>query len=139
MKQKTPENFEEKNKENNFKQAEIGLIPEDWEVVRLGEVAKIKLGRTPERKEKKYWKNGVIPWVKIQDLNNSIIYSTSEKISEIAFKEKFRRKFIPKGTLLLSFKLTIGKVGILGIDAVHHEGIASLFVNEKIINNKFLF
>ena len=124
---------------SEFKHTEVGLIPEDWEVVRLGEIAKIKLGRTPERKEKRYWQNGIIPWVKIQDLNNGFIYDTSEKISKIAFKEKFRSKFIPKGTLLLSFKLTIGRVGILGIDAVHHEGIASLFLNENKVNKKFLF
>ncbi|MCR8487039.1 MAG: restriction endonuclease subunit S [candidate division WOR-3 bacterium] len=126
-------------KGNGFKETEIGLIPEDWEVVRLGEVAHIKLGSTPERKEKKYWENGSIPWVKIQDLNNSVIYDTSEKISDIAFKEKFKGKFVPKGTLLLSFKLSIGKVGILGIDAVHHEGIASLFLKEEIVSKKFLF
>jgi type I restriction enzyme S subunit len=123
----------------NFKQTEIGLIPEDWEVVRLGEVGEIKLGRTPERKEKKYWEEGVIPWVKIQDLNNRIIYDTSEKISNVAFKEIFKEKFVPKGTLLLSFKLTIGKVGILSIDAVHHEGIASLFLNEEKASKEYLF
>jgi type I restriction enzyme S subunit len=123
----------------NFKQTEIGLIPEDWEVVRLGEVGEIKLGRTPERKEKKYWEEGVIPWVKIQDLNNRIIYDTSEKISNVAFKEIFKEKFVPKGTLLLSFKLTIGKVGILSIDAVHHEGIASLFLKEKKASKEYLF
>ncbi len=122
-----------------LKETEIGLIPKSWEVVRLGEVAEIKLGRTPERKEKKYWQDGSIPWVKIQDLNNGIIYDTSEKISEIAFKEKFKGEFVPKGTLLLSFKLTIGKVGILGIDAVHHEGIASLCLKEEIVSKKFLF
>jgi len=121
------------------KQTEIDIIPEDWEVARLGDVAEIKLGRTPERKEKKYWEKGEIPWVKIHDLNNSLIYDTSEKISEIAFKEKFKDHFVPKGTLLLSFKLTIGRVGILGIDAVHHEGIASLFLNEEKVNKSFLF
>jgi type I restriction enzyme S subunit len=108
-------------------------------VVRLGEVGEIKLGRTPERKEKKYWEEGVIPWVKIQDLNNRIIYDTSEKISNVAFKEIFKEKFVPKGTLLLSFKLTIGKVGILSIDAVHHEGIASLFLKEKKASKEYLF
>ncbi|MGB9807687.1 MAG: restriction endonuclease subunit S [Thermosulfidibacteraceae bacterium] len=121
------------------KETEIGLIPKSWEVVRLKDIAKIKLGRTPERKEKKYWENGSIPWVKISDLNNSVIYYTSENISNTAFKEKFKEEFIPKGTLLFSFKLTIGKVGILGIDAVHHEGIASLFVKEDRANKKFLF
>ncbi|PMQ02374.1 MAG: restriction endonuclease [Dictyoglomus sp. NZ13-RE01] len=121
------------------KETEIGLIPKSWEVVRLGEVAVLNLGRTPDRSIKKYWENGSIPWVKIQDLNNNIIYDTSEKISDIAFKEKFGNKFVPQGTILLSFKLTIGRVGILGIDAVHHEGIVSLFLNEDKVNKEFLF
>lgn len=49
MAQETFEKFFEKlegeNKENNFKQTEIGLIPEDWEVVRLGEVAYFETGK----------------------------------------------------------------------------------------------
>ena len=114
-------------------------LPENWKVVRLGRVAEIVLGKTPHRKRKDYWDNGTIPWVKIQDMTNAIIKNTSEKITNKAFEEVFHNTFIPKGTLLMSFKLTIGKTAFLGIDAVHNEAIASIFPNINLVDKKYLF
>ena len=55
------------------------------------------------------------------------VSSSKEKISEIALNEKFAGKLIPRGTLLMSFKLTVGKTSILDVDAVHNEAIISIF------------
>ena len=55
------------------------------------------------------------------------VYETKEKISETSYKEYFNSSLSPKGTLLMSFKLTVGRVSILGIDAVHNEAIVSIF------------
>ncbi|MDK2864883.1 MAG: type restriction enzyme subunit [Thermotogota bacterium] len=114
-------------------------LPETWKVVRLGRVAEIVLGKTPHRKNKEYWDNGVIPWVKIQDMTNKVIYDTSEKISKKAFKEVFHNNLIPKGTLIMSFKLTIGRTAFLGVDAVHNEAIVSIFPNPDLIDKNYLF
>jgi len=114
-------------------------LPESWKVMRLGRVAEIVLGKTPHRKRKDYWDNGTIPWVKIQDMTNATIKDTSEKITNKAFEGVFRNTFIPKGTLLMSFKLTIGKTAFLGIDAVHNEAIASIFPNVNLVDKKYLF
>ncbi|MCL4079012.1 restriction endonuclease subunit S [Coriobacteriia bacterium Es71-Z0120] len=122
-----------------LQETEIGPIPAHWQVVRLEEVAQLKLGRTPARKEKRYWQQGEFPWVSISDLNNGIIKDTKEKISQEAFDEVFGNTFVPEDTLLLSFKLTIGKVGILGIPAVHNEAIASIFPEEARAVKDFLF
>ena len=46
-----------------YKETELGLLPKEWEVVRLGKLIYYNLGRTPPRKELKYWKDGEIPWV----------------------------------------------------------------------------
>lgn len=125
--------------ENGLKEMEIASTPEDWQVWKLGDVADLKLGHTPARKETRYWHNGIIPWIKVQDLNNAVVSMSSEAISLEAFAEIFKGRFIPRGTLLLSFKLTIGKVGVLGIDAVHNEAIASVFPQEHIAEREFLF
>jgi len=114
-------------------------LPENWKVVRLGRVAEIVLGKTPHRKRKDYYDNGIIPWVKIQDMNEKVIADTSEKISAKAFHEVFHDVLIPKGTLLMSFKLTIGKTSFLGIDAVHNEAIVSIFPKLNLVDKNYLF
>jgi type I restriction enzyme S subunit len=114
-------------------------LPETWKVVRLGMVADIILGKTPHRKRRDYWDKGTIPWVKIQDMTHKVIMDTSEKITSKAFQEIFCNNFIPKGTLLMSFKLTIGRTAFLGIDAVHNEAIVSIFPNENLVDKRYLF
>lgn len=116
-------------------------IPEYWEWVRFGELVNYKMGKTPQRSDDKYWRDDYY-WVSIADMiPNSYIDGTKEKISTVALKEKFNGTLVPKGTLLMSFKLTVGRVSILNIDAVHNEAIISIYPYgdlDNIIRN-FLF
>jgi len=113
--------------ETSFKTTEIGEIPADWEAVKLGELANIQIGRTPARKEKESWENGSFPWVSISDMKPfGTITETKEKISNYAL-EKYFKNVSRAGTLLMSFKLTIGRTSILAIDAVHNEAIVSIY------------
>lgn len=102
-------------------------IPDSWEWVRFNSVVNFTLGKTPERDNKSYWGDDY-RWVSISDMNDKCtLNTTKEAISALGFKSKFNNVLSPKGTLLMSFKLTIGKVSILGIDAVHNEAIISIF------------
>ena len=117
-------------------------IPETWTWIRFKNLVEFSLGKTPERSNSEYWKPADIPWVSIADMNDkSILLSTKEHISAKALNEKFGAKLSPKGTLIMSFKLTIGKVSILGIDAVHNEAIISIYpyLNEENIVRDFLY
>lgn len=114
-------------------------LPEGWTVVLLESIAEPKLGKTPARNEPRYWENGSIPWVAIADLKNKPLRETKEKVSAEAFDEVFRQRLSPKGTLLLSFKLTIGKVAILDVDAAHNEAIASIMINSEDCSKQYLF
>jgi len=122
-----------------LKESEIGLIPEHWGVVRLGDIVNFKIGRTPPRKNKDYWTNGKYYWVSISDMKNPYINNTSEMVSEKAHKEIFKEKLTPAGTLLMSFKLTIGRTAILNVDAYHNEAIISIYPKENKVLKEFLF
>ena len=88
--------------------------------MRLPHIVNFELGKTPDRHTEKFWSNGIYPWFSISDMKDKkVIFESKEKISEVAFNEKFNRKLSPKGTLLMSFKLTLGRTSILGMDAVH--------------------
>ncbi|MBM3298390.1 MAG: restriction endonuclease subunit S [Deltaproteobacteria bacterium] len=103
-------------------------IPREWVWAQLNQIVAFDIGKTPRTKESRYWEDDGIPWVSISDLiHRGIVTDTSRKVSELAVEEVFRNPIVPKGTLLMSFKLTVGKVSILGIDAYHNEAIISIF------------
>jgi Restriction endonuclease S subunits len=129
---------EEEAEKVELKETEIGLIPKHWEVVRVGEVAKFKIGRTPPRNVKEYWEDGKYFWVSIADMRNAYIYNTNEKVSEKAYKEIFKGNIVPAGTLLMSFKLTIGRTAFLMVDGFHNEAIVSIYPKEQVLK-EFLF
>ena len=86
------------------------------------------MGKTPDRGNKKYWNENTIPWVSISDmLPSQHIKTTKEKISQLALNDIFKKKISPKGTLLMSFKLTVGRTSIIDFDAVHNEAIISIY------------
>ena len=116
-------------------------IPDSWCWVRFPHIVNFALGKTPDRHTDKYWNNGVYPWFSIADMQDKkIIETAKEKISTIALSEKFNNMFSPKGTLLMSFKLTVGRTSILGVDAVHNEAIISIFpyVSKNNITRDYL-
>lgn len=102
-------------------------IPDSWEWIRFGELVSYNMGKTPPRAEAQWWGNDV-PWVSIADMPESgHITQTKERVSIDAISGKFSEKISKAGTLLMSFKLTVGRVSILDIDAVHNEAIISIY------------
>ena len=111
-------------------------IPDNWQWARFGEIVDFNIGKTPPRADASYWGKD-IPWISIADMpENGIVNATKEKISQKAFDEKFKSKICTRGTLIMSFKLTVGRCSILGIDAVHNEAIISI---NPIIDNDRIF
>ncbi len=108
-------------------------IPHGWTSSTLSKECEIKIGGTPRRNVPEYW-NGDNPWVSIADMNKDIIVDTKEKITDIGVTNS-NVKLISQGTILLSFKLTIGKAVKAGIDLYTNEAITAL----EIKNHDRLF
>src|SRR5690554_5058820 len=115
-------------------------IPKKWAWVKFGDLVDFKMGKTPERGNPIYWGNDV-PWISTADMNNqSFIIETKEKVSNNALESIFKEQISPKGTLIMSFKLTVGRTSILGIDALHNEAIISIFPKkEPDTQKKYLY
>ncbi|ETI98196.1 MAG: restriction endonuclease subunit S [Veillonella sp.] len=100
-------------------------IPTAWKWVKLGNVINYFMGKTPPRAEPEWWGRD-IPWISISDMSDyGFIKMSKELVSTKAINEKFTR-ISRAGTLLMSFKLTVGRTSILDTDAVHNEAIISI-------------
>ena len=116
-------------------------IPESWKWGRFGELVFFNIGKTPPRAEAQWWGTDV-PWVSIADMPESgHILSTKERVTSAAISEKFAGRTAKAGTLLMSFKLTVGRVSILDVDAVHNEAIISIYpyADKETIIRDYLF
>lgn len=118
-------------------------IPDNWAWTKFGAIASLRSGKTPPRAEPIWWgdKNDV-PWVSIADMiADGHVSKTKEFISQAGFKEKFKEAISPAGTMIMSFKLTVGRVSYLDIDALHNEAIISIFPfkDENNILQSYLF
>jgi len=103
-------------------------LPKKWAWARFGEVTEFEVGKTPATKEESYWTMGSHSWVSISDMKDGgTITSTARHITDVAVKRVFRKPPVETGTLLMSFKLTLGKVSLLGAPAYHNEAIISVY------------
>ena len=126
------------NKQINLSANKKTVIISKWQVLNLGSVVDVKIGGTPARENASYF-NGNNLWVSISEMKGKIITDTKEKISDAGVK-KSNVKLIPKGTTLLSFKLSIGKTAIAGKDLYTNEAIAGLIPKDKnVITDEYLY
>jgi type I restriction enzyme S subunit len=111
-----------------------------WEIKKLGEVCEIELGKTPYRGDKSFWDTEKLSnniWLSIADLLNSegdIILDGKEYITNKAVKQC---KIVKQGTLLVSFKLTLGRMAFAGVDLYTNEAIAALTIRKDINLDKY--
>lgn len=91
---------------------------------KLEDLFDLQMGKTPSRNNSDYWSDGVYDWISIKDLSNSEKYitDTKEKLPEVAVEES-GIKPIPENTVVMSFKLSIGKVAITSTTMYSNEAI----------------
>lgn len=122
-----------------MKQTEIGLIPDDWEVKRLGDSVDILRGGSPRPIENYLTTNADgINWIKIGDVkpNDKYIRKTEEKIIP---EGKSRSREVKKGDFILSNSMSFGRPYILAIDGCIHDGWLTIQKYAETFDKEFLY
>ena len=113
---------------------------ENWKTVRLGDIFDLQMGKTPDRKKLDYFQ-GSHKWISIADISKSEKYisETKEYLTDDAIASS-GIKSIPKDTLIMSFKLSIGKTAITSDEMYSNEAIMAFLSNGKYeTDNSFLY
>lgn len=120
--------------ETLFRQWFVEDAKDDWEEGKLGDITDVAIGRTPPRKETHWFSENPndIKWVSIKDMGNDgvFIFQTSEYL-HLKTVQNFKIPIIPQDTVILSFKMTVGRVAITTENMVSNEAIAQFKFNSN--------
>ena len=128
---------------NGYKQTELGVIPEDWDVKEFAEVMDgFSSGQTPYRAKPEFYK-GDIPWITSGELNYNIITDTKEKITIEGVQDALL-KTIPKGTFLIAITGleaagTRGSCATTGIVATTNQSCMALYPKKGLLTTLYLY
>ncbi|MBA3341496.1 MAG: restriction endonuclease subunit S [Gemmatimonadaceae bacterium] len=106
----------------------LGDVPEHWEVERLGRIAMVFNGTTPSRMEPAYWLGGTIPWLSSGKVNDYVVETPSELVTERALRE-CSMSIVPKGAVIIGLVgqgKTRAKAAILGINTCINQNLAAI-------------
>ena len=111
-----------------YKQTSLGILPQEWEVVRLGEVGDIVGGGTPDTTNSAFW-NGEIAWISSSDIDEESIYKISIRrfINEFAIKNS-ATNLIPAKSVLIISRVGVGKVAVNEIPLCTSQDTQSLIL-----------
>ena len=117
-------------------------IPKGWEILRANQLFDITIGKTPDRKIFEYFSNIPecnYPWISISDMRSAstFVFKTKEYLTFNAVN-KCNVKIIPKNTVLVSFKLTVGQVAITTSDMCTNEAIAH-FTTDNTTMREYIY
>lgn len=113
-------------------------MDETWPTKQLAELADVIIGRTPPRAEPRFWtKDLTRPFCTITDMTRRMVAPSREGVTEEAEAAGKARR-VPAGSLLMSFKLTIGKVGFAAVDLFPNEAIAWLRCDSDLMLDEYL-
>ena len=108
-------------------------IPEGWSVSKVEEIAQTYSGGTPNSSNEEYYKNGTIPWINSGELNNPIITSTSNYITQLGL-DNSSAKLYPINTILVAlYGATAGKVSLLTFSASSNQAICGVIPSKSFL------
>jgi type I restriction enzyme S subunit len=120
---------------HGYKQTEVGVIPDDWEIRSVERFGDVITGGTPSTSESMYW-NGEFAWVTPTDISNHRDIFTSERCISIYGMKVIRT--LPANTVLVTCIASIGKNAILRVIGACNQQINAIIPNHKH-NVEFLY
>lgn len=97
-------------------------------------------GGTPSRNNlERYYEGGTIPWIKSGELRESVINQAEEHVTDAALKES-SIKLVPAGAILLAmYGATVGRLGILGIEATTNQAVCHIVPDPKVADTQYIY
>lgn len=118
------------------KETDIGAIPESWDIVGLGRVAKVGNGSTPRRSNPAYWNEGKIPWLNSGKIHEAVIDSADQFVTELAAKE-CHLPLVKAGSVLVAITgqgKTLGNAAMVTFDSTINQHLAyAQFTTDQMI------
>jgi len=106
----------------------------------LGDFCETGSGTTPSREfQGRYYTQGTIPWVKSGELRESLIMKSEEHVTEAALRETGLRLVSPGTILLAMYGATVGRLGILGVEATTNQAICHIVPDRRRADSRYLF
>jgi type I restriction enzyme, S subunit len=122
-----------------YKQTEVGIIPEDWEVKKIGGVADVYRGASPRPIDNPIWfdEKSSVGWVRISDVTKSgmTLQETTQRLSELGIRYS---RYVPRGSLIMSICATVGRPITTEIDVCIHDGFV-VFENLRVFQAYFYY
>jgi type I restriction enzyme S subunit len=113
-------------------------LPKSWQVKSLGEIAEIVTGGTPSTAIKEYWEGGDIPWLNSGELNQGMVTSSSNYITQLGLKNSVA-KLMPPDTILIALTgATTGRIGYLTFKACANQSVTGILPSANH-DPKFLY
>lgn len=111
-------------RETKFKKTDIGLIPEDWEIMSISKLFDLGNGYTPSKAVSVFWNNGNIPWFRIEDIRNNgnVLNDSILHITQLAVKGKL----FPANSFIISTSATVGEYAYVTVPYIANQRFVCL-------------
>ena len=128
---------------DGFDESTLGLVPSGWRATTMNDVSVVGIGKTPPRKEPQWFSESAddIRWVSIRDMgiSGAFISQTSEYLTAESI-DRFNVRLVPNNTVLLSFKMTIGRVALTDGEVTTNEAIAHFKLDgQSPLTSEFIY
>lgn len=140
MKKPKKNYWEERSRMSNIPKLRFPEFSGEWEEKRIQDFAECCAGATPDTKKDEYWIDGTIPWMSSGEVNNTFIYSTEKKITQLGY-DKTSTKLLPSNTVVIALAgqgKTRGTVAITRIELCTNQSLCAVLPDINL-NSEYLF